>query len=63
MTEPRKPIARLALAASVALTLSAGCGSKPAEPDTAEVIPSKAPAEPAKAEPAAPESAKDAPKN
>jgi hypothetical protein len=51
------------LVVSMLLTISAGCGGKPAEPDTAVVVPSKAPAEPAKAESPAPEPAKEAPRN
>jgi hypothetical protein len=54
------------LAASMALAITAGCGSKPTVNDTAEVNlpPSKAPAEPAKTEAPAPtpEPAKEAPK-
>ena len=54
------------LAATMAVAISAGCGSKPTVNDTAEVTvpPSKAPAEPAKTETPvpAPEPAKDAPK-
>ena len=62
----RTSVASLGLAATMALAISAGCGSKPTVDDTAVVTPPKAPAEPAKAEAPAPaptpEPTKDAPK-